>query len=201
VSARRTIDVSRLAPGAFGYRSLMWWGTMGIVLIEGTAFALAIGAYFYLRTRIQNWPPAGTVPPDLFWGTLNTVVLLASLVPNELAKRAAEHIDLGRVRLWLVVCLVFGAAFNVIRFIEFTALNVSWTSSAYGSVVWLLLGLHATHVITDFLDSSVLTALMLFGPIEEKRFIDVEENAVYWHFVVLAWLPIYWVIYWAPRVI
>ena len=39
------------------------------------------------------------------------------------------------------------------------------------------------------------------GPIEEKRFVDVEENAVYWYFVVGAWLPIYGVIYWAPRLI
>jgi cytochrome c oxidase subunit I+III len=29
--------------------------------------------------------------------------------------------------------------------------------------------------------------------------VDVEDNAVYWYFVVAAWLPIYGVIYWAPR--
>ena len=74
-----------------------------------------------------------------------------------------------------------------------------WDRDAYGSIVWLLLGLHTTHIVTDFLDSAVLTVLMFIGPIEEKRFVDVEENAVYWYFVVLAWLPIYGVIYWAPR--
>jgi cytochrome c oxidase subunit III len=31
--------------------------------------------------------------------------------------------------------------------------------------------------------------------------VDVAENAVYWYFVVFAWLPIYGVIYWAPRVL
>jgi heme/copper-type cytochrome/quinol oxidase subunit 3 len=82
---------------------------------------------------------------------------------------------------------------------EFVHLNVQWDHDAYGSIVWLLLGLHTTHIVTDFLDSLVLTALMFTGPIEERRFIDVEENAVYWYFVVLAWLPIYGVIYWAPR--
>src|SRR5881392_1723781 len=51
MSDTRTIDVSRLAPSAFGTRSLMWWGTMGLVLIEAMAFALTIGAYFYLVTR------------------------------------------------------------------------------------------------------------------------------------------------------
>ena len=45
----------------------------------------------------------------------------------------------------------------------------------------------------------VLAVLMHTGPLEGKRFADVSENAVYWYFVVLSWLPIYLVIYWAPR--
>jgi heme/copper-type cytochrome/quinol oxidase subunit 3 len=190
-----------LAPGAFGHRSLMWWGTMGIVLIESTAFGLAVAAYFYLRSRSLTWPPSNVTPPALLWGTVNTAVLLVSAIPNELAKRAAERIDLSATRLWLVVCLVFGAAFNAVRAMEFTALNTMWNTDAYGSIVWLLLGLHTTHIVTDFLDSSVLTALMFIGPVEELRFVDVSENSLYWYFVVLAWLPIYGVIYWAPRLL
>jgi cytochrome c oxidase subunit III len=199
MSEPRTLDVGMLPPGGFGSRSLMWWGTMGIVLIEGTAFALAIAAYFYLRTRYAAWPPDNIAPPDLLWGTVNTLVLIASGMPNELAKRASEHVDLTRVRLWLLVCLLFGLAFNIVRIFEFRHLNVWWDNDAYGSVVWLLLGLHTVHIVTDFLDTAVLTALMIVGPVEEKRFVDVEENAAYWYFVVLTWLPIYGVIYWAPR--
>jgi heme/copper-type cytochrome/quinol oxidase subunit 3 len=201
MSEPRTIDVAGLPPGAFGSRSLMWWGTMGIVLIEGTVFALAIGSYFYLATRMPAWPPDGVAAPALRWGTVNTLILLASLLPNELAKRAGERIDLRGVRIWLVGCLLFGVAFNIVRIFEFQSLNVMWDRGAYGSIVWLLLGLHTTHIVTDFLDSAVLTVLMFIGPIEERRFVDVEENAVYWYFVVLAWLPIYGVIYWAPRLI
>jgi len=197
-SEPRALDVSGLAPGAFGHRSILWWGTAGIALIEGTAFALAIGAYFYLRLRNDTWPP-NVPPPDLTWGTLNTLILLASAVPNELAKKAGERLDLRGVRLWLVVCLVFGVGFNVVRALEFTTLNCLWTTNAYGSIVWFLLGLHTTHIVTDVLDTGVLALLMFTGPIEEKRFVDVSENAVYWYFVVLAWLPIYVVLYWAPR--
>jgi len=201
MSEVRTLDVSALPPGAFGSRSLTFWGTLGVVVIEGTVFALAIGAYFYLVTRLPAWPPHGVAAPDLHWGTLNTLILLASLIPNELARRAGEHVDLPRVRIWLVACLVFALGFNVVRVYEFTHLNVMWDHDAYGSIVWLLLGLHTTHIVTDFLDSSVLTVLMFTGPVEEHRFVDVEENAVYWYFVVLAWLPIYGVIYWAPRLL
>ncbi len=196
-----TLDVSGLPPGAFGSRTLTFWGTLGIVVIESTVFALAIGAYFYLVTRFPSWPPHGVAAPDLLWGTLNTVVLLASLIPNELARRAAEDVNLQRVRVWMMVCLLFAVGFNVIRAFEFARLNVMWDHDAYGSIVWLMLGLHTTHIVTDFLDSSVLTTLMFTGPVEEHRFVDVEENAVYWYFVVLAWLPIYGVIYWAPRLL
>jgi hypothetical protein len=115
MSEPRTLDVSALPPGAFGSRSLTFWGTLGIVLIESTVFVLAIAAYFYLAARAPAWPPDGAAAPALRWGTWNTLVLLASLVPNELARRAAEQVDLTRVRIWLVVALVFALAFNVIR--------------------------------------------------------------------------------------
>src|SRR4029078_12793374 len=115
----RTIDARALPPGAFGSRSLNWWGTMGMVLIESTVFALAIGAYFYFVTRMPAWPPDGVAPPDLRWGTMHTVVVLVSLIPNELAKRAGRHLDLRGVRFGTVLCLVFGIAFNSLRVADF----------------------------------------------------------------------------------
>jgi heme/copper-type cytochrome/quinol oxidase subunit 3 len=200
VSAHQTLDVSRLAPGAFGHRSLVWWGTAGIIVVEAMAFAMTIAAYFYLRTRVPYWPP-NVPPPDHLWGAVNTIILLVSMIPNELARRAGDRVDLAKVRLWMVVAIAFGLAFNIVRIFEFASLNVRWDTNAYGSVVWLLLGLHTTHIVTDFLDTSVLATLMFVGPVEEKRFVDVSENAGYWYFVVLSWLPIYGVIYWAPRLI
>lgn len=192
------LDVAALPSYAFGDRSIMWWGTMGVIAIEGTVFALAVMSYFYLRTHAQAWP-LGVPPPDLVWGTLNTLILLLSLVPNGIAKRAAEKHDLLGVRLGMCVGIVFAVAFIAVRFLEFGALNVRWDTNAYGSIVWILLGLHFVHLLTDFFDTLVLTVLMFTGPLEGKRFVDVAENAMYWNFVVGAWLPVYAVVYWAPR--
>jgi len=166
--------------------------------IEGTVFALSIMAYFYLRSHQATWPlPAA--PPDLRWGTLNTAVMLASFLPAHLAKRAAERCELRGVQRWLVASVVFGLLFTFIRGLEFMTLNVRWDSNAYGSVVWLLLGLHTTHIVTDLLDTIVLTVLFFTGPLDGKRYVDVSENSFYWYFVVAAWLPIYFVIYWGAR--
>ncbi|NUR55791.1 MAG: cytochrome C oxidase subunit III [Acidobacteria bacterium] len=198
--SRAAIDVSPLPEHAFGHRSLLWWATLAVVAIEGTVFALLIVSYIYLKGRNDHWPPAGVPPPAIMWGTINTIILLASAVPNELTKRAAEKYSLRGVQMGLVVCLLFGLAFNVVRIFEFMSLNVSFDSNGYGSAVWALLGFHTVHILTDWVDTAVLTVLMFTGPVNEHRFVDVSENAMYWYFVVLSWLPIYAVIYFAPRV-
>jgi cytochrome c oxidase subunit III len=192
------LDVSDLPNYAFGHRSTLWWGTAWFVVIEATAFALALFAYFYLRSKSPEWPP-GVAPPDLLWGTLNTVILLASTLPNQWAKNAAEAERLGPVRLWLVVAMAFGVAFLVVRGFELAALNVAWDTNAYGSIVWAIMGLHTTHLLTDVVDTGVLTALMFTRHAHGRCFVDVSENAFYWYFVVLVWLPLYAVIYWVPR--
>ena len=154
--------------------------------------------YFYLRSISGTWP-YGARAPDLLWGSLNALVTLASAIPNTLLDKAAIDQDLRRVRRGLVILSAIGVVLLVIRGIEFTALNVTMTESAYGSIVWVLLVLHTFNLITDVVESFVLTALMFKEPLEGKRFVDVAESCGYWDFVVVTWLPIYAVIYWAPR--
>ena len=191
------LEVGHLPTYGFGTRSLMFWGTLGLMLIEGTVFGLGVMTYFYLWGVSPQWP-LGAPPPRLLWGTINTVLLFVSMWPNELARRAANAENRRVARRWLVVCALFAIAFLAIRALEFGALNISWDANAYGSVIWLLLGLHTTHLITDLVDTVVLGVLLFTGPFEGKRFSDVSENAVYWYFVVASWLPIYAVIYLAP---
>ena len=107
-----------------------------------------------------------------------------------------------KVRWGLVGMTLLGIAPLVVRWFEFPALHARWDSNAYGSVTWFLLGLHTTHLITDLGDTIVLTVLMFprhgYKP---RRFSDVSDNAFYWDFVVLSWLPIYFVLYWLPRLV
>lgn len=196
---RVAIDVSHLPSFAFGSRSILWWATMGLIVIEGTAFALLGAAYIFLKWRVPDWPP-GLAPPDLRWGTATTVIVLASLIPNQLAKRAAENLDVAGTRLWVSVCIAFGVVFCVSRAMEFTALNCWWDQNAYASIVWTLMGVHTAHILTDLADTAVLGALLFANKtLDANRFVDAAENALYWYFVVLSWLPIYGLLYLAPR--
>jgi cytochrome c oxidase subunit III len=195
-----TGDLSKLPTHAFGHRSLTWWGIIGFMAIEGTAFALAIASYFFLMNLEQGWPPPPIEPPDLLAGTLFTIIMLLSEIPNAMAKHAAEHGQLRRVRKLLPVMLAIGLVLLVLRAFEFASLQVWWYHNAYASIVWGLLVLHLVHFATDLFDTGVLTALMWTRHgMEGRKFVDVSENALYWRFVWISWLPIYVLIYWVPR--
>lgn len=196
---RATLDLASLQLHGRGSASVTWWGTLAFMLIEGTGFALAIAIYLYLANIGSEWP-INAPPPDLGPGTWVTVVLLVSLLPNFLVVRWAHRNELTKIRIGLLVMVGFGILPLVLRAFEFPALHTNWDSNAYGSITWLLLGLHTTHVITDLMDTIVLAAMIFTRHGHNRRRIgDVEDNALYWYFVVVTWLPIYAILYWGPR--
>ena len=49
-------------------------------------------------------------------------------------------------------------------------------------------------------NSANCTIVMAYTkPMARKRFVDLSENSLYWYFIVAWWVPIYLIIYWAPR--
>jgi cytochrome c oxidase subunit III len=199
VTAAPHLDLTRLPSYGFGPRATMYWGTLAFITLEGTGFALAIGSYLYLMAVNREWP-IGARPPDLLPGSLITLVMIASAIPNYFLKRWARHEQLALIRVGLVAMSLIGVLLLAIRAYEFPLLNVSWDTNAYGSILWFLLGLHTTHLLTDVGDTAVLAVLMFTRHgATGRRCSDVEDNGVYWDFVVLSWMPMYLLIYWVPR--
>jgi len=198
MNRRRVLDVASLPDSAFGHQGLVWWGTVGFMVIEGSMFVIAIIVYFYLRLKVEAWPP-GLPDPDPTFGTANLIVVLISVAPAAAAKAAAEKFDLSRVRSWLAVLVAMGVVSVVLRAFEYPALNCRWDDNAYGSIVWVLISMHTIHVATDVVDSAVLLVMAFTQPLTRKRYVDLSENSLYWYFIVAWWVPIYLVIYFAPR--
>jgi heme/copper-type cytochrome/quinol oxidase subunit 3 len=199
MKSRAVLDISRLPLHGLGSASVTWWGNLAFMLIEGSAFAVAVAVYLYLWSLAPSWP-LGAAPPDLGPGTTVTVLLLLSLIPNHFMKRWAAARDLGKVRVAITFMTACAAVVLAVRVYEFHAFHVAWDDNAYGSIVWLLLGLHTTHLLTDTLEGCVLIGVMWSRHGDNKRrYGDIEDNADYWLFVVLTWLPIYGCLYWIPR--
>lgn len=192
-------NLGMLPEGGFGLRSVVWWGLLGFMAIEGMAFVLGAGVYLYLRQQSQTWPPPSVFPPDLLWGTLTTVFLVASEALNRWLAHKSRGENDHIIRIGVTAMAVAGLLLIALRFMEFPHLNVRWDQNAYGSAVWLLMVMHTLHLITDVADTIIFDIWLFTHDVTHEQFSEVYDNCGYWSFVVVSWLPIYALVYWGPR--
>jgi cytochrome c oxidase subunit 3 len=200
VNRRALVDVSGLPKEEFSHGATIWWGNLLMCVIEGMAFALSIAAYFYIRRKFDTWPPEPTRLPTLRVATVNLINLIVSVLPFWYAARLARAFAPPlRIAKWLLLGVAMGLAAVAMRFYEFGAIHSRYDSNAYGSVVWLLLGMHMAHLIAGSLEPLTIAAVLIKGPVEEKHFVDVTVAAFYWYFVVISWIVIFGVVFIGPR--
>jgi len=199
MTARRTVgDLSAIPTSGFNTHGLWFWGACAFMLIEAAGFSLGAAAYIYTMNSNSQWPLSSN-PPNLFWGTLQTALLLGSLIPTWFMSRAARRRDLAAARWLAVLVLALNVAAVAVRAFEFPNLNTRWDQDAYGSVTWTLILLHTLHLLTDLVDTFFLVIFIFTHPVHNDRFADIDDDAIYWAYVVFTWLPLYLLIYWAPR--
>lgn len=199
IPVRAVRDVSDLPDVTFGNRSLAWWGTLWLMVIEGGTLVICATAYLYLRKNFYDFPPRGSALPSLGVPITQLIVMGASLIPMWYAARAAKRLDLSRARLAITIELVFKAAIMVLRWYEFKALNVWWNSNAYGSAVWIILGFHATLLLLDAAEDAGLALILWSGDARQRQMSDVVDDAMYWYFTVAAWVPLFVLVFLYPR--
>ena len=198
-SQRALIDVSALPTVVFGSRATSWWGMMCFMAVESLTLSVCAVSYFYLRKNFQAWPPEGTPHPSLLLPSLALVALLASNFLAVMLDRAAKKENFARTKLMLVVSTLAGLALFVIRIFEFGSLNTSWDSNAYGSIAWATLAFHGSLMLMDVLETGGLAFVYLFGKPQRKHYVHASENAIYWGFTTLSWVPLYAIVFWGPR--
>src|SRR3982751_5956407 len=175
------LDVSTLPEGTADSRALLWWGNLGMMLIEGVMFAMLIATYLYLRTINIDWAPETVLNPALQWPTINLAMLLLSIIPMIMADRAALRDDVFTVRIAFAICVAVGITFLIIRWHNLMAIGFKWSDHAYGSVVWTMFGLHTFHVIAATGETGLLLVYSLVRPITKKQLLDFRCMAVYWY--------------------
>jgi len=202
MKSRPVIDATALPDQGFRHHAPFWWGSTFAILLEGAGFVTLLVTYFYVRRSFDTWPPTGTVAPDLGVSTINVVVLVVSILPMWHAAHLAMRFERPRLLgFWLLLCVLFGTAAAVLRVMEFNGVHTRWNSNAYGAIVWAILAVHFAHILAATLETLVLGVLMVSGPVEDKHFVDIINNATYWYFVALSWVVFYAIAILGPRLL
>jgi cytochrome c oxidase subunit III len=193
-----TLNVKGLPESGFGASAPLWWGNLVLVAVESMFFLLCIASYYYLRLTVQHWPPERTELPEIVVGTVNVTVIALSAIPMRLVQYKMAKYDQRGAKLWLVIGLALGILAIVLRVYEFRGFHCQWDTHAYGSIVWLTVGLHTFHLLATVSETIVLTIWLFTHTLDDKHKLDIEVNSDYWFFVVFSWIVLYAVIYISP---
>jgi cytochrome c oxidase subunit III len=164
---------------------------------ETVLFACLFGTYLALK----NSHLGGPTTQDLFEIPLvaaATIILLTSSLTSVLAVLEMKRNHLGRMQFWFGVTVLLGLAFlglEIYEFVHYVHEGHTFTSSAFGSSFYALVGTHGSHVLFGTI---WITTLMVQAA---KRGLNLDMApkfyvaSLYWHFVDVVWVFIFTVVY------
>ena len=98
----------------------------------------------------------------------------------------------AEARAWIVATIILGAAFLLNQGYEWRTLTTRPATNAYGSLFFIMTGLHGLHVFIG-----LVAMVFLLGRMKGRSQGDPGELSVvqgvsyYWHFVDIVWVGLY----------
>ncbi len=182
--------------GMFG-EELIWLFILG----DMATFSMFFWIYGYARVDELEIFRASQASLNVHFGSINTLILLASSWFVVLGTKAARLGQFGSVKRYLINACLLGCLFAVLKVIEYrdkTVQGLTFESDNFFMFYYLLTGLHFAHVITGI--GLLIYFILLFGKgsvtgAQHKIF---ESTAIFWHMVDLLWIIIFPLLYLLP---
>lgn len=170
-----------------------WLFLGGETVLFGTLFA----TFLALRGQVLNGPTENELF-QLPLVALATFLLLTSSMTSVLAIQAMHRHDKKSLQLWLIVTVLLGLAFLILEIYEFyhyVHLGHGFTTSAFSSAFYTLVGFHGAHVVFGIVWIALIIGQLMRKGLTVVTAPKVYVTALYWHFVDLVWVFIFTIVY------
>ena len=170
-------------------------GTVVWLASELMFFAGLFASYFTIKSNATVWPG-----PRVHLSTARDAAFTAVLVLSSFTMQHAVGV-LGRDRRteaarWIVLTLGLGALFLANQMYEWTQLPFHPSTSAYGSMFFIMTGFHGLHVLFGLLAMIALLLRLAVGGRGDRGVEPAAEVITYyWHFVDVVWIGLFTTIY------
>jgi len=191
--------------------------TLGMWLFLATE-VLFFGGLFTTYLIYRMWYPAawseGSLELDIVLGSVNTVVLITSSLTMALAVRAAQTGHQRPLIRNLILTIILGLVFLVIKFFEYKhkfdvghvpGPNFHFEGAHAGQVelfitlYFAMTGLHALHMVIGLGIMSVILWMAMKQRFSPAWYTPVELAGLYWHFVDIVWIFLFPLLYLVDR--
>jgi len=170
-----------------------WLFLGGETVLFGTLFA----AFLALRGQVLDGPTPDKLF-DLTLVALATGILLTSSLMSVFAVNALHNRNEKSLINWLIVTVLLGLAFLVLEIYEFShylSLGHGFTTSAFSSSFYTLVGFHGAHVLLGIVWISLLIFQLKTRGLNTTTAPKVYVASMYWHFIDVVWVFIFTVVY------
>jgi heme/copper-type cytochrome/quinol oxidase subunit 3 len=196
-AASPPIRIERVPPTR-GYPPA-WWGMVVLITTEGMVFLALVASYFFVRASVPRWPPPGIPLPELHRSVLFSVFLLGSSIPIFWMEHALKRGRMTQVKVTMAIAFVMGATFLANTAYDFLNMEFGLGENAYTSLFWVIIGLHAIHVLVGLLMSATVQAKVWTGRVTPEHHVTPDVFALYWHFVDGVWIVVFASLFLSPH--
>jgi len=164
------------------HKFTLWVGIASIVMM----FAGLTSAYIVKRNQ-ANWTTFDL--PILFW--ISTLVIIFSSFTLHVSNVAFKQREMVKYRWMVVVTLVLGIVFLIMQAVGFGELwvkGITLTKNVSFSFLYVIVGLHALHVIGGVVALVILFAKAFSSKVRNYNILPLEVVSTYWHFVDALWI-------------
>jgi len=127
----------------------------------------------------------------------NTIVIVLSSAAMQWAFYSAKHDEVKRVHIGLLATLALGIVFVFGQVHSWGDLVAGRTffggadANPSGSFVYVLMGVHAFHLITGLIFVAVVLKRSLNYQVHSRAMLSIGNATIYWHFLGALWLYLY----------
>lgn len=171
---------------------------------ETIIFASLIGTYLALQGAYGDTPG----PKDAFelpFVFVMTFILLTSSLTAVLYTIGMQRRNFRMMHFWLFMTILLGTIFllmQVYEFVEYYKMGLTFSSSAFGSAFYALVGIHGLHVGFGLFWLTALQLQSLNKYAFTRSFAVNKQQAsklyiagLYWHFIDVVWVLIFTLVY------
>lgn len=167
------------------------------IMTDCILFSTVFATYAVLHNNTAGGPGA----KDLFSLSLvllETLILLTSSFTIGLAMLAVRKNSLRQAFGWLATTFLLGASFLSIELFEFRHLVTEghgWSTSAFLSAYFTLVGLHGAHILVGLLWLAIMMLRLKRRGISPKDNNNLAMLGIFWHFLDIIWIFIFSFVY------
>lgn len=170
-----------------------WLFLGGETVLFGTLF----GVFLALRNQVMSGPAAEELF-DLKIVAIATFILLTSSLFSVMAIQAMHRHDVKAMQFWLAITVIFGLGFlglEIYEFWHYVHEGHGFTTSAFSSSFYALVGFHGAHVALGVSWIMILMVQVAKKGLTVVTAPKVYVASLYWHFIDVVWVFIFSVVY------